>query len=66
MGYDFLRFSVRKYHGKLPIKHSKVAIQRFREWLRTEFRAPRGAAAVAVAKISPIITGWSASCEGVV
>ncbi len=30
MGYNFLGFSIGRYHGKLLIKLSKVAIQRFR------------------------------------
>ena len=66
-GYDFLGFNVRRYNGKLLIKPSKAAIQRFRERLRTEFRALRGAnAAAVIAKINPIIRGWSAYYRGVV
>ena len=60
-------FNVRRYNGKLLIKPSKAAIQRFRERLRTEFRALRGAnAAAVIAKINPIIRGWSAYYRGVV
>jgi RNA-directed DNA polymerase len=66
-GYDFLGFNIRRYHGKLLIKPSKAAIQRLRERLRTEFRALRGANAMAViTKINPIIRGWSAYYRGVV
>jgi RNA-directed DNA polymerase len=66
-GYDFLGFSIRRYHGKLLIKPSQAAIQRFRERLRTEFRALRGAnAAAVIAKINPITRGWSAYYRGVV
>src|ERR1039457_2024501 len=66
-GYDFLGSNVRRYNGKLLIKPSKAAIQRFRERLRTEFRALRGAnAAAVIAKINPIIRGWSAYYRGVV
>jgi RNA-directed DNA polymerase len=66
-GYDFLGFNIRRYNGKLLTKPSKAAIQRFRERLRTEFRALRGAnAAAVIAKINPITRGWSAYYRGVV
>jgi RNA-directed DNA polymerase len=66
-GYDFLGFNVRRYNGKLLIRPSKAAIQRIRERLRTEFRALRGTnAAAVIAKINPIIRGWSAYYRGVV
>jgi RNA-directed DNA polymerase len=66
-GYDFLGFNVRRYNGTLLIKPSKVAVQRIRERLRTEFRALRGTnAAAVIAKINPITRGWAAYYRGVV
>jgi RNA-directed DNA polymerase len=66
-GYDFLGFTVRRYNGTLPIKPSKAAIQRIRERLRVEFRTLRGAnAGAAIARINPIIRGWTAYHRGVV
>jgi RNA-directed DNA polymerase len=66
-GYDFLGFNVRRYNGTLLIKPSKAAIQRIRERLRVEFRTLRGAnAAAVVARINPIIRGWTAYYRGVV
>jgi RNA-directed DNA polymerase len=60
-GFDFLGFSVRRYHGKLLIKPAKAAIRRIRERLRTELRSLRGANARAViARLNPIIRGWAA------
>jgi RNA-directed DNA polymerase len=60
-GFDFLGFSVRRYHSKLLIKPSKAAVRRIRERLRTEIRSLRGANAQAViARLNPIIRGWSA------
>jgi RNA-directed DNA polymerase len=41
-GFDFLGFTVRRYHGKLLIRPSNAAIRRIRERLRTEVRSPRG------------------------
>jgi RNA-directed DNA polymerase len=66
-GFDFLGFNVRRYHGKLLIKPSKAAVRRIRERLRTEVRSLRGANAQAViARLNPIIRGWSAYYRTVV
>jgi RNA-directed DNA polymerase len=66
-GFDFLGFNVRRYHGKLLIKPSKTAVKRIRERLRTELRSLRGANAQAViARLNPIIRGWSAYYRTVV
>jgi hypothetical protein len=61
-GFEFLGFQVRRYrNGKLLIKPSKAAVQRFRKRLTAEMRALRGANAQAVvARLNPIIGGWSA------
>jgi RNA-directed DNA polymerase len=60
-GFDFLGFTVRQYHGKLLIKPSAVAVQRFRKRLSAEVKALRGANALAViARLNPIIRGWAA------
>jgi len=65
-GFDFLGFTVRRYHSKLLIKPSKAAIRRVRERLRTEMRSLRGTNASAVLqRLSPIIRGWSAYYRGV-
>jgi RNA-directed DNA polymerase len=66
-GFDFLGFSVRRYHGKLLIKPSKAAIKRVRSRLSVEMRRLRGSNAPGVlAKISPIVRGWAAYYRGVV
>jgi RNA-directed DNA polymerase len=66
-GFDFLGFNVRRYHGKLLIKPAKAAVRRIRERLRTELRSLRGANAQAViARLNPIIRGWSAYYRTVV
>ena len=67
-GFEFLGFHLRRYPvGKLLIKPSVTAIKRFRKRLAGEFRALRGANAVAVlAKISPIVRGWVAYYRTVV
>jgi RNA-directed DNA polymerase len=67
-GFEFLGFQVRRYrNGKLLIKPSKAAVQRFRKRLTTEMRALRGANAQAVvARLNPIIRGWSAYYRSVV
>ena len=66
-GFDFLGFTVRRYHGKLLIKPSKAAVRRIRERLRSELRSLRGANAQAViARLNPIIRGWSAYYRTVV
>ena len=66
-GLDFLGFNVRRYQGKLLIKPSKAAVRRHRERLAAEVSALRGANAEAViARLNPIIRGWSAYYRGVV
>jgi RNA-directed DNA polymerase len=66
-GFDFLGFNVRQYRGKLLIKPSKAAVKRIRERLRTELRSLRGTNAQAViARLNPIIRGWSAYYRTVV
>jgi len=66
-GCDFLGFNVRRYRGKLLIKPSKAVIQRLRKRLAAEMSALRGANAKAViARLNPIIRGWSAYYRGVV
>jgi RNA-directed DNA polymerase len=60
-GFDFLGFTVRRYHGKLLIMPSKAAVRRIRLRLRAEMLALRGANAQAVLyAINPIVRGWSA------
>jgi RNA-directed DNA polymerase len=66
-GFDFLGFTIRRYRGKLLIKPSKTAVKRIRERLRAELRSLRGANAQAViARLNPIIRGWSAYYRTVV
>jgi RNA-directed DNA polymerase len=66
-GFDFLGFNVRRYHGKLLIKPSKAAVTRIRERLRAEMLSLRGSNAQAViARLNPIIRGWSAYYRTVV
>jgi RNA-directed DNA polymerase len=66
-GCDFLGITIRRYRGKLLIKPSKTAVKRIRERLRTELRSLRGANAQAViARLNPIIRGWSAYYRTVV
>jgi RNA-directed DNA polymerase len=61
-GVDFLGFNIRRYaNGKLLTKPSKDAVRRIRKRLSVEVRALRGSNADAViAKLNPIINGWSA------
>ena len=66
-GFDFLGFNVRRYNKKLLIKPSKAAIKRIRSRLSVEMRRLRGSNAPAVlAKIAPIVRGWTAYYRGVV
>jgi RNA-directed DNA polymerase len=66
-GFDFLGFTVRRYHGKLLIMPSKAAVRRIRLRLRAEMLALRGANAQAVLyAINPIVRGWSAYYRTVV
>ena len=66
-GFDFLGFSIRRYHRKLLIKPSKAAIRRLREKLAAETRRLRGSNALAViTALNPIIRGWAAYYRTVV
>jgi RNA-directed DNA polymerase len=66
-GFDFLGFNVRLYRRKLLIKPSKAAIKRIRSRLSTEMRILRGSnAPMVLAKIVPIVRGWTAYYRGVV
>jgi RNA-directed DNA polymerase len=66
-GFDFLGFNVRRYQNKLLIKPSKTAVRRLRERLAAEMKALRGANVAAVlARLNPIIRGWSAYYRTVV
>ena len=66
-GFDFLGFTVRRYHGKLLIKPSKPALRRVQKRLRTEMRSLRGANSGAVLRaINPVVRGWSAYYRAVV
>lgn len=67
-GVDFLGFNIRRYGGKkLLIKPSAGAVERIRRRLAEEVRALRGANASAViAKLNPIVRGWTAYYKGVV
>jgi RNA-directed DNA polymerase len=65
-GFDFLGFTVRRYHGKLIIKPSKAAIKRVKQRLAAETRALRGAnAAMVLVTINPITRGWANYYRGV-
>lgn len=60
-GFDFLGFQVRRYGGKLLIKPSPVAVKRYRQRLRAEVYALRGAnAAQVLQRMNPMIRGWTA------
>ena len=71
-GFDFLGFNVRRYRhgrrpGKLLIKPSPEAVERIRKRLAEEMRRLRGSNARAViARMNPIIRGWSAYYRGAV
>ncbi|MEX5712793.1 group II intron maturase-specific domain-containing protein [Parafrankia sp. FMc6] len=67
-GIDFLGFNVRRYgDGKLLIRPSKEAVNRIRKRLSDEVCALRGAPPLAViARLSPIIRGWTAYYRTVV
>jgi RNA-directed DNA polymerase len=67
-GFEFLGMHIRRYrNGKLLIKPSKAAVQRFRKRLTAEMRALRGANAHAViSRLNPIIRGWAAYYRSVV
>jgi RNA-directed DNA polymerase len=63
-GCDFLGFSIRRYHGRLPlIRPSNDAVKRIRLRLRTEMRALLGSNAAAIMRtLTPVIRGWAAYC----
>ncbi|MDO2392142.1 group II intron maturase-specific domain-containing protein [Mycobacterium avium subsp. hominissuis] len=71
-GFSFLGFNIRCYRhgrrpGKLLIKPSPEAIERIRKRLAEEMRRLRGSNARAViARMNPIIRGWSAYYRGAV
>jgi RNA-directed DNA polymerase len=59
-GFDFLGWNFRKYKGKLLIKPSKKSIKRFTETISQTLR--KGMAwsqEVVIAKLNPIIRGWT-------
>jgi RNA-directed DNA polymerase len=65
-GFSFLGCSIRRYvdrhgSGKLLIKPSQESVKRFRKRLAAEVHSLRGAnAAVVVARLNPVVRGWSA------
>jgi RNA-directed DNA polymerase len=66
-GFDFLGFNVRRYRRKLLIKPSKAAVKRLRERLAAEMRVLRGGnAMVVIARLNPVIRGWTACYRTVV
>jgi len=70
-GFSFLGCDIRRYvdrqGGKLLIKPSQESVKRFRERLAAEVRSLRGAnAAAVVARLNPIVRGWSAYYRSVV
>lgn len=71
-GFDFLGYNVRRYldgqgSGKLLIKPSQKSVERFRKRLSAEVRSLRGAnAAAVVARLNPIVRGWTAYYRNVV
>src|SRR5204863_4606480 len=69
-GFSFLGCDIRRYvrqGGKLLIKPSQESVKRFRERLAAEVRFLRGAnAAAVVARLNPVVRGWSAYYRSVV
>jgi RNA-directed DNA polymerase len=66
-GFDFLGFTVRRFHGKLIIKPSKTAIKRVKQRLAAQMRALRGGnAAMVLVTINPITRGWANYYRGAV
>src|SRR3989454_4776821 len=71
-GFSFLGCSIRRYvdrqgSGKLLIKPSQESVKRLRGRLAAEVRSLRGAnAAVVVARLNPVVRGWSAYYRSVV
>jgi RNA-directed DNA polymerase len=59
-GFDFLGWNFRKYNGKLLIKPSKKSIKRFTETISQTITEGRAwSQEVLIAKLNPIIRGWS-------
>jgi RNA-directed DNA polymerase len=71
-GFSFLGFDIRRHvdrqgSGKLLITPGKEQVKRLRKRLSAEVRALRGAnAAAVIARLAPIIRGWSAYYRSVV
>ena len=70
-GFSFLGCSIRRYvdrqSGKLLIKPSQESVKRLRERLAAELHSLRGAnAAAVVARLNPVVRGWSAYYRSVV
>src|SRR5260370_10758089 len=67
LGCDIRRHVDRQGSGKLLIKPSQESVKRFRERLAAEVRSLRGAnAAAVVARLNPIVRGWTAYYRSVV
>jgi RNA-directed DNA polymerase len=59
-GFDFLGWNFRKYNGKLLIKPSKKSIKRFTETIsQTITKGMAWSQEVLIAKLNPIIRGWT-------
>jgi len=59
-GFNFLGWNFRKYKGKLLIKPSKDSIKRFTETIRqTITKGIAWSQEVLIAKLNPIIRGWT-------
>jgi RNA-directed DNA polymerase len=59
-GFDFLGWNFRKYNGKLLIKPSKKSIKRFTETIsQTITEGMAWSQEVLIAKLNPIIRGWT-------
>lgn len=59
-GFDFLGWNFRKYKGKLLTKPSKKSIKRFTEIISQTITEGRAwSQEVLIAKLNPIIRGWS-------
>jgi len=71
-GFSFLGCSIRRYvdrhgSGKLLIKPSQESVKRLRKRLAAELHSLRGAnAAAVVARLNPVVRGWSAYYRSVV
>ena len=66
-GFDFLGFTVRRYHGKLLIKPSQEAVRPIRERLRSRGAVPaRGECPAMLIRLNPIVRGWAAYYRTVV